>query len=415
MKKNVSILITISVCLFAIFTASTVYSYLGEPCENVKSNVKSVEEAARRGFDVGILMELMAIPSVSVSVPENNRAVVCLKKWLDDRGVYTAVCTNEVGRSVLYASTVPGKKHDIVFVTHIDVVPPSEEGQFEPFIRDGFLYGRGACDTKGNAVAIAHIIAALKGRGSIGAVFATDEEYRPAGLNTPTVLLNNGYIPQKFIIIGDTNGEFQDSLTIAEKGFAVIKLTARGRGAHSSMPWIADNPIPKLAEACMKVEAAFPKPADSDDHWCDYLSPTRLVGAPANNIIPDTAEMYFSYRFVRPDGVEWVKKFLEKTTGLEVTVPKSYRRPVITDPGNPFVKSLHAAMKRKWPGKEIPLTRMSCATDATRYVHLNLPTVIFGATGFGTHAKAERVSLQSLIEYTEMFTEYLGNMKLIGD
>ena len=49
--------------------------------------------------------------------------------------------------------------------------------------------------------------------------------------------------------------------------------------------------------------------------------------------------------------------------------------------------------------------------DATRYVYLKLPTVIFGATGFGTHAKHERVSLQSLVEYTEMFTKYLTNLK----
>ena len=49
--------------------------------------------------------------------------------------------------------------------------------------------------------------------------------------------------------------------------------------------------------------------------------------------------------------------------------------------------------------------------DATRYVHLKLPTVIFGATGFGTHAKHERVSLRSLVEYTEMFTKYLTNLK----
>ena len=50
---------------------------------------------------------------------------------------------------------------------------------------------------------------------------------------------------------------------------------------------------------------------------------------------------------------------------------------------------------------------MSCATDATRYAHLGLPTVIFGATGFGAHAKDERVSLASLDAYEAMFTAFL--------
>lgn len=410
MKKNhiASFLILGAFCGCML---NEVCAYPGKPSENVQSNIKTVEAAMARGFDVKGLMGLMAIPTVSHDVPANNRGVLYLKDWFEKRGVYTAICTNDVGRTVIYASTKPGKLHDIVFVTHIDVVPPSEDGQFEPVIKDGFLYGRGACDTKGNAFAIAHVIANLVGQASVGAVFATDEENRPAGLDTPTTLLNNGYIPQKFIIVGDTNGEFQDSLTVAEKGHAVVKIIARGRGGHSSMPWAADNPIPKLLDAYQKVKAAFPKAADPNDHWCDYLTPTRLFGSPAGNIIPDTAEMHLSYRFIRPDGDKWIKEFLEKTTGLEVFVPSKCRMPVISDTNNHFVKSLHEAMKRKWPEREVPITRMSCATDATRYIHLNLPTVIFGATGFGTHAKQERVSLQSLVEYTEMFTQYLKSLK----
>ena len=388
------------------------HAYPGKPCADVRSDVKTEDGALARGFDIRMLKGLLSIPSVSSDVEANNRAVRYLKEWFDARGVHTAVCTNEaVGRTVLYASTVPGKKHDIVFVTHLDVVPASEDGQFNPVLKDGFVYGRGACDTKGNAAVIAQTLANLAGKGSVGAVFATDEETGTGGLPTPTILLENGYVPQKFIIVGDTNGEFQDSLTIAEKGHAMVRVIAHGRGGHSSMPWAADNPIPKLMEAYRKIEAAFPKPDNPEDHWHDCLTPTRLIGAKVGNIIPDTAEIHFSYRFVRPDGKQWVKEFLERTTGLEVAVPKKCRMPVISSPDNPFVRSLHEAMSAKWPQRTVHLTKMSCATDATRYVHLNLPTVIFGATGFGTHAKQERVSLQSLVEYTEMFTGYLGNLK----
>ena len=102
---------------------------------------------------------------------------------------------------------------------------------------------------------------------------------------------------------------------------------------------------------------------------------------------------------------------MEEATGLEVVVPESYRLPVLTDPENGYVKSLFAAMRAKWPEKDIRLTRMSCATDATRYVHLNLPTVIFGATGGGTHAAVEWVSLKSVEEYAAMFTDYLRASK----
>ena len=372
----------------------------------------SAECAQKRGFDVEMLLGLMRIPSVSSDIAANNRAVTYLKDWFGRHNLYTAVETNEVGRMALYASTTPGKTHDVVFVTHVDVVPPTAEGQFEPVIKeDGFVYGRGACDTKGNVAVIAQALANMAGKGSFGVVVATDEENRSVGLNTPTVLLNHGYVPQKFLIIGDTNGEFQDSLTIAEKGHVVVRLIAHGRGGHSSMPWAADNPIPKLLDGYAKVKAAFPKPADPNDHWRDDLTPTRIIGSEAGNIIPDTAEMHLSYRFIRPDGREWIKEFLEKTSGLEVVLPALCRMPVISDPENPYIKGLYETMCRKWPEKGIRYTKMSCATDATRYAHLNLPTVIFGATGFGAHAKNERVSLKSLVEYTEMFTTYLSSIQ----
>ena len=363
--------------------------------------------AQKEGFDLDMLLGLMRIPSVTSDIAENNHAVAYLKDWFDRHGVFTAVRTNEVGRTALYASTTPGKCHDIVFVTHVDVVPPLSKGQFSPVIKGDFLYGRGACDTKGNVAVIAQSLANLAGKGSFGVVVATDEEGRSKGLNTPTVLLNHGFIPQKFLIVGDTNGEHMDSLTIAEKGHAHLKLVAHGKGGHSSIPWVSDNPIPKLNEGYAKILAAFPKPSTDEDHWRDYLTATRLFGSEANNIIPDTASMNFSYRFIEPDGPQKMKAFIEKLTGLEVVLPETWRPPVISDPNNPYLSALFAEMCRKWPDRNIRYTKMSCATDATRYVHLKLPTVIFGANGYGAHASDERVSVRSLIEYTQMFTSYL--------
>ena len=284
--------------------------------------------AQKEGFDLDMLLGLMRIPSVTSDIAENNHAVAYLKDWFDRHGVFTAVRTNEVGRTALYASTTPGKCHDIVFVTHVDVVPPLSKGQFSPVIKGDFLYGRGACDTKGNVAVIAQSLANLAGKGSFGVVVATDEEGRSKGLNTPTVLLNHGFIPQKFLIVGDTNGEHMDSLTIAEKGHAHLKLVAHGKGGHSSIPWVSDNPIPKLNEGYAKILAAFPKPSTDEDHWRDYLTATRLFGSEANNIIPDTASMNFSYRFIEPDGPQKMKAFIEKLTGLEGPEQSVPLRPV---------------------------------------------------------------------------------------
>ena len=359
----------------------------------------------------GFLDGLLRIPSVTPDVEANNVAVQYVKNWLEARNVYAAVVTNEAGRTSLYASVTPGKEHDVVFVTHVDVVPPLAEGQFEPRIDGDRIYARGACDTKGNVAVIVQTLANLAGSGaSVGAVIVTDEENRVNGTDMPIALLNEGYTPKKFLIVGDTNGEHVDSLSYAEKGHFVMRVVAHGRGGHSSMPWRADNPVPKLMRAMEKIMEMYPAPTAGEDHWRDHVTPTRLVGAPTGNIIPDTAEMHFSCRVTSPESRDRIKAEVEKATGLEVIVPEKYRKPVITDPENAYVKTLFEAMKSKWPEKNIRLTRMSCATDATRYLHLNLPTVIFGATGGGTHASVEWVSLKSVEDYTAMFTDYLRSL-----
>ena len=141
----------------------------------------------------GFLDGLLRIPSVTPDVEANNVAVQYVKNWLEARNVYAAVVTNEVGRTSLYASVTPGKEHDVVFVTHIDVVPPLAEGQFEPRIDGDRIYARGACDTKGNVAIIVQTLANLAGSGaSVGAVIVTDEENRVNGTDMPIVLLNEG-------------------------------------------------------------------------------------------------------------------------------------------------------------------------------------------------------------------------------
>ena len=52
---------------------------------------------------------------------------------------------------------------------------------------------------------------------------------------------------------------------------------------------------------------------------------------------------------------------------------------------------------------------MSAATDATYYVHLGIPIVIFAAESYGAHAQDERGSISSLHRYADVLTRYLLN------
>ena len=131
---------------------------------------------ASGAVDREFLKALVSIPSETRNAAECAHAVDAYAGWLEARGVFCTTMTNGVGRKFLYAATTPGLEHDFVFVSHLDVVPALDPAQFTPRVEGDILHGRGACDTKGNTVVIAQVLAELAGKASVGVVMSTDEE-----------------------------------------------------------------------------------------------------------------------------------------------------------------------------------------------------------------------------------------------
>ena len=351
-----------------------------------------------------LLTDLIALPSVNRNPVELRRGVAFLKGWLEERGVFCTVEENECGYQGLYAATTPGKVHDYLFVAHVDVVKAPEE-MFVPRIEGDRIYGRGACDTKGNVAMMCQVLANLVGKASLGMFIATDEEGGGEGTRIPQMMIDRGYVPRKLILVGDTAGEEPGQLFTAEKGHARLTLVAHGKGGHSSRPWALDNPVPKLCEAYLKFRQAWEPDADPNEHWRTVLSPTTLHASEADNIVADTAAMGLSCRYVSMADYEKAVALL-RSTGLEVIADPG-RRPVENRPDDPEIAALLQAMRDGLPGG-IREGKMSAATDASFYATCGVPIVIFTAEGGEPHSVREWGSLKSLDEYARFFTDYLG-------
>ena len=276
---------------------------------------------------------------------------------------------------------------------------------FEPRYDGDKVYARGACDTKGNAVVMCQVLANLVGKASVGMLLATDEDGGGRGQRNPPMMIERGYLPKKMLIVGDSAGEEPGQLFTAEKGHARLVLVAHGKGGHASRPWALDNPVPKLCAAYVKFAESWDPGGDPSGTWRTYVSPTMLKGSDAGNAIADDAEMHFSCRYTVPSEFDRVIRAL-KATGLEVRGGPG-RPPVVNRPNDPEIMALLAAMKAKLPGG-IREGRMSAATDASYYATMGLPNVIFAATGGEPHCDREWGSLQSLDDYADFFTAYLG-------
>src|SRR5271165_1933861 len=189
-----------------------------------------------------------------------------------------AILTREVvnGYSLLYAW--PGEdptSRPFVLMAHQDVVPiaPGSESRWhaEPFsgeIKDGYIWGRGAWDDKGNLMSILEAVESLatagfKPRRTVYLVFGHDEEnggeegakaiaslFRQRGIR-PEFVLDEGMLIADGIMPGlDAPVAL---IGVAEKGSATLKLTAMAPPGHSSMPG-ARTAIGSLATALERLE-----------------------------------------------------------------------------------------------------------------------------------------------------------------
>ncbi len=345
-----------------------------------------------------LLCRLIECRPVTADIPAVNRAESVMRDFLERHGLY---CTTEMigGRQTLYASTRPGKVQDVLLNAHLDVVPASDESQFTPCVKDGWLYARGAGDCLGDAVCIASFLCENKDEFRVGAFFSSDEE---TGGETTRGMVERGYGAAKAVLVLDHGGDY--NITYAQKGILVLKVTARSRGGHSSAPWAFRNPIDMLADAYQRLRGEWVNPVSEED-WRNSMAPCVIAGGDVENRIPDTAEMVLNFRYVADEDCQKIIDLVVKTTGLEVSVLESCP-PVSSDVNAPAMQLLRQAFQRVL-AHPVGFIRMCGATDARHLRALNIPVAIIGTEGTGAHSPEDRLKLESIDTCRKILKEYM--------
>jgi acetylornithine deacetylase/succinyl-diaminopimelate desuccinylase-like protein len=156
----------------------------------------------------------------------------------------------------------------VLFIGHLDVVEAlREDWSFDPFVfreQDGYFYGRGTQDTKGNDAAIAAAFLRMKQEGFRPArdlilALTSDEESGPANGIDWLVTKHRNLIDAEFCINTDgwggtlRNGKrLRMGIDAAEKIFVSYRLEVTNPGGHSSLP-TKDNAIYHLAEGLSRL------------------------------------------------------------------------------------------------------------------------------------------------------------------
>ncbi|MCB1936837.1 MAG: succinyl-diaminopimelate desuccinylase [Nitrosomonas sp.] len=205
----------------------------------------------------------------------------------------------------------------LCFAGHTDVVPtgPLEQWDSDPFnpdIRNGKLYGRGAADMKASLAAFITAIESFVAqnpdhKGSIALLITSDEE-GPAVDGTVKVVetLKARNESLDYCIVGEPTcvEKLGDTIKNGRRGSLSGYLTVHGIQGHIAYPHLAKNPIHLAAPAIAELAQI------EWDQGNEYFPPTTWHisningGTGATNVIPGTVNLIFNFRFSTASTVE---------------------------------------------------------------------------------------------------------------
>jgi succinyl-diaminopimelate desuccinylase len=212
------------------------------------------------------------------------------------------------------------------FAGHTDVVPtgPLEEWHsdpFEPVIRDGVLYGRGAADMKSGLAAMITATEQFVGafprhRGRIAYLITSDEE-GPSVDGTRRVVLHlqaRGE-PIDWCLVGEpsSEAEFGDTVKIGRRGSLSGRLTVHGIQGHVAYPELADNPVHAFAPALAELSARVWDVGNAHFQPTTFQVSNINAGTGAPNMVPGELKARFNLRF---SPVQTIPGLQETVTGI---------------------------------------------------------------------------------------------------
>jgi acetylornithine deacetylase len=369
---------------------------------------------------VHLLADLVSVPSMNPmgrerSGPHYEEAVIADHVAAVLRGLGADVERQEVspGRPNIIGRIQRGAPATVLLEAHLDTVPADAMTiePFTPVVRDGRLYGRGACDTKGSLAAMLFAVSeALKHpvslRYNVVLAAVADEEFRFTGAREAV----SGGLEADFGIAGEPT---QLRIVRAHKGVTRWRIVAEGKAAHSAYPDRGTNAIYRMAPALVRLEEYAGMLRSSATH--DALGPATLSvgvieGGEAVNIVPHRCVIDVDRRTLPGEaGGEIhgaIRELLGDLPGIVMEEPY-LNVPGMDVPETAPVVSLLGEAIRSVRGTPV-IETAPYATDAGIYNRAGIPTVVFGPGDITrAHTADEYIELDQLHQASRILTRLL--------
>jgi acetylornithine deacetylase len=294
----------------------------------------------------------------------------------------------------LFATIGPDGDGGYVLSGHTDVVPV--DGQdwssdpFKPVVRDGMLYGRGACDMKGfvgTALWLAPEIAKAKLTRPIHFALSYDEEVGCVGVKGLLDDLKAQNLKPALAIIGEPT---LMKIVGAHKGGAKLVTRCCGREHHSSGPEKGANAVMMAGEFVALLDSVWDElRADADPRFDpphSTIQATVIHGGTAVNILAREAEVTWEYRCLPDrDPAKIITRVKERT---EAEILPKYRRRAAEAAFNTTLQAQYPGLTMDEESPAVRLAReltganqveaVAYGTEAGHFQQYGIPAVICG-------------------------------------
>jgi putative selenium metabolism hydrolase len=352
-------------------------------------------------------------------------AALLIKEHLNELG-FERVTTDHVGNVILRLGDGVGPT--VLFDTHMDTVQPADDGwpfaPYEAAIRNGILYGLGACDSKASLAAMIYAARRLAEsrtplHGNLVIAFLVQQErYDGAALR---ILVEEEGIRPDWVILGEPS-DLQ--IMRGHRGRMLFKVTTYGKSSHAASPDLGQNAITAAARMIFGIDLlSVDLPSDP------FLGPGTVAVThiesqePSLNAIPSSCTFYVDRRLtlgetaarahaqlesiIEREGIVADVEVNEYTvtayTGYEYQIREAFNAWVI-DESHPLIQTTSAvtqAVRKTMPS----IGRWLFSSDGVYSMgEANIPTVGLGPGDPAlAHTSQDQVVLDDVAEAAQVY------------
>lgn len=313
----------------------------------------------------------------------------------------------------------------VAFAGHTDVVPtgPKEKwtsDPFDPVVRDGFLYGRGAADMKGSLAAFITAIEDFVAQhpdhmGSIALLITADEE-GPSVDGTVKVVewLEGRGEKIDYCLVGEPScvDRLGDTIKNGRRGSLNGRLTIHGKQGHVAYPHLARNPIHLAAPALADLART------EWDQGNEFFPPTTFqisniqAGTGADNVVPGQLDLKLNFRFSTAVTEDDLKNRVEATLRRHQLDYEAHwhlsGQPFLTTPGA-LVEAVRSAIQSEL-GVETNLSTSGGTSDGRFVAPTGAQVVELGPLNATIHQIDECVRVDDLSRLSRVYSRALKSL-----